>query len=123
MQLRSAEECRQANITYHLVPEPVWAERGYQAEYLPDAFEADGFIHCTNGLDPLIEVGNMFYRSDAREYGVLVLDTTRITSEIRYDDEERVYPHIYGPLNTDAVMGRLMVVRDPDGKFAAFREV
>ena len=123
MQLRTAAESRDASITYHLVPKPIWDERGDKPEYVPDAFAADGFIHCTNGLDPLLAVANMFYRGDERDYLVLELDTTRITAELRYDDDERVYPHIYGPLNTDAVTGTLAVIREPDGTFRAFREV
>ena len=122
MQYRTAEESRKAKIAYHLVPEPVWSARGGLSEYVPDAYEADGFIHCTNGLDPLIDVGNMFYKSDERAYVVAVIDTTRLTSELRYDDPERIYPHIYGPLNIDAVIGRLDVTREADGAFVDFRQ-
>ena len=120
MEYRTAEESRAANVAYHLVPAPVWEARGDAATYLPEAWEKDGFIHTTNGLDPLLEVANMFYTGDARRYMVLVLDTTRLTSELRYDDEARVYPHIYGPLNTDAVIGTLSVDRDAEGRFTGF---
>jgi uncharacterized protein (DUF952 family) len=120
MEHRSAEASRSAGIAYHLVPVPVWEERGGAALYVPDAYEADGFIHCTNGLDPLLEVANMFYRSDVRAYRVLVLDVSKVASEVRYDDEGKVYPHIYGPLNTDAVIGVLEVRRREDGTFEGF---
>jgi uncharacterized protein (DUF952 family) len=120
MEFHTAEESREASVAYHLVPAPVWEERGGAATYLPEAWEQDGFIHTTNGLDPLLEVANMFYTGDARPYMVLVLDTTRLTSELRYDDEARVYPHIYGPLNTDAVIGTLSVDRDAEGRFTGF---
>lgn len=121
MEHRTAEESRAAKIAYHLVPIPVWEERGDGESYLPEAFEQDGFIHTTNGLDPLIEVANMFYTGDDRPYMVLVLDTTKITSELRYDDEGQVYPHIYGPLNTDAVIGTLVVDRADAGAFTGIR--
>lgn len=121
MEYRTAAGSRDAKVTYHLVPEPIWIERGDAQEYLPDAFEADGFIHCTNGLDPLIEIANMFYRSDDRPYLVLALDVDRIRSEVRYDDPDQIYPHIYGPLNTDAVIGTFDVVREPDGGFSGTR--
>lgn len=121
MEHRTAEASRRAGIAYHLVPLEVWQARGGETTYLPDAYEADGFIHMTNGLEPLLQVANLFYRSDAREYLVLVVDTGRLASELRYDDEDEIYPHIYGPLNTDAVIGRLAVERNADGSFTGFR--
>lgn len=119
---QTAEQSREANVTYHLVPVPVWEESGGEPEYMPEAFEADGFIHCTNGLEPLRQMGNIFYKNDDRKHLVLVLDTTRITSEVRYDDPDEIYPHIYGPLNTDAVIGTLTVEREADGAFSRFSE-
>ena len=117
MEHKTAEASRAANVAYHLVPEQVWLEHGGKATYLPEAFEADGFIHCTNGLDPLLEVANMFYKADDRDYLVLVLDLPAIEPEVRYDDPDQIYPHIYGPLNTSAVRGQLRVSRTDDGTF------
>lgn len=120
MEHRTADESRNARITYHLVPEPVWTERGNEGEYVPDAFEADGFIHCTNGLEPLTDVANMFYKGDDRPYVALAIDVEKIRSELRYDDPHHIYPHIYGPLNTDAVIGVFDARRSADGSFEGF---
>ena len=49
----------------------------------------------------------------------VILDLDTISSEVRYDDPDRTYPHIYGPLNTDAVIGELSVRRDAEGTFLA----
>ena len=117
---QTAEESRNAGVTYHLVPAKAWDTRGQGAEYTPEAYDADGFIHCTNGLEPLRDVANMFYREDERDYLVKVLEMSRITSEVRYDDPNEVYPHIYGSLNTDAVIGTLAAERDADGRFTGF---
>ena len=116
---RTAAEARAAGITYHLVPAAVWAERNSAAEYLPEAYDQDGFIHCTNGLDELVTVANMFYTGDPRPFLTLVLDAGKIASDVRYDDPNETYPHIYGPLNTDAVIGELAVMRGEDGAFLA----
>lgn len=120
MEYRTAEESRSAGVTYHLVPVPAWTERGSSGTCVPEAYDADGFIHCTNGLEPLLAVANLFYTGDARQYRALVLDVSRIRAEVRYDDEHEVYPHIYGPLNTDAVIGELRVERGVDGAFTGF---
>jgi uncharacterized protein (DUF952 family) len=115
----SAAESRAAGITYHLVPADVWSEQKGATEYLPEAYPQDGFIHCTNGLDELVKVANLFYTADPRTFLTLILETGKITSDVRYDDPNETYPHIYGPLNTDAVVGELVVSRDADGTFLA----
>lgn len=116
----TAEESRSAGIAYHLTPVDVWTRQKQGDSYLPEAFAQDGFIHATNGLDPLLEVANLFYQGDRRDYRVLILAVPDLTSEVRYDDENHTYPHIYGPLNTSAVVGELDVQRAEDGAFLGF---
>ncbi len=114
---RNSATARDAGITYHLVPSSVW-DTGKSSEwYKPEAYDVDGFIHCTNGIDQLVDIANMFYVTDAREFRVLILDAGRITSDVRYDDDGQIFPHIYGPLNTSAVIGELAVTRAQDGSF------
>jgi uncharacterized protein (DUF952 family) len=114
-----SSEARSAGITYHLVPVDIWRNARNLPYYTPEAYEADGFIHCTNGIDEVIDVGNRYYTGDPRSFALLVLDVPRIKPEVRYDDPERVFPHIYGALNTDAVLGELTVNRAPDGTFVS----
>jgi uncharacterized protein (DUF952 family) len=52
----------------------------------------------------------------------LVLDVARIIPEIRYEDSEGIYPHLYGELNIDSVIAIRRVVRDRDGKFLRLAE-
>lgn len=117
MEHATAAAARTANITYHLVPVDYWETHGGQAAYTPEAYDQDGFIHCTNGTAELITVANMFYTADPREFVVLILDVEAIESDVRYDDDGQVYPHIYGPLNTSSVIGSLPVERSADGTF------
>jgi uncharacterized protein (DUF952 family) len=113
----SAEPSREAGIAYHLVPQPVWDTLKDNRLYEPEAYEQDGFIHLTLGLDPLIKVANTYYTGDDRNYTILVLDLNRIQAPVRFEDPDEIYPHIYGLLNTDAVIGQLAVIRDEHGKF------
>jgi uncharacterized protein (DUF952 family) len=49
---------------------------------------------------------------------LLCIDAGRVESEIRYDGTEgEKYPHIYGPLNVDAVVKALDFRPRNDGKF------
>ena len=59
---------RPGGHTYHLTPEEVWTRQASAAEYLPEAFASDGFIHCTDGEVNLLPVS----------YTHLTLPTKRI---------------------------------------------
>lgn len=115
-----ANESREAGIAYHLAPAEVWEHQKIAGSYLPEAFDQDGFIHATNGLDKLRWVANEFYTGDRRPHTVLVIDVSRLSSPLRYDDDGQLFPHIYGPLNADAVIDELSVSRGEDGAFVAF---
>ena len=119
MYYRTAHDARDAGVAYHLVPADYWETAGQGESYTPEAFAADGFIHCTNGIDRLMWVANEFYTGDPREFIVLVLEVSRIDSPVRYDDPTEEFPHIYGPLNTSAVVGKLSVERDESGAFTS----
>jgi uncharacterized protein (DUF952 family) len=106
--------------TLHMVPEPYWERHQGAETYLPEHYDRDGFIHCTDGEANLLEVANLFYRDDPRPFLVLTLDVGRLASPVRYDDPAARYPHIYGPLNTDAVIAVRRAVRQDDGAFVAF---
>ena len=106
--------------TLHLVPAPHWEAHRDASSYLPEHYEQDGFIHCTDGDTALLGVANAFYRADPRPYVVLTLAVDRLTSPVRYDDPAAIYPHIYGPLNLDAVVKVRRAVRLADGSFASF---
>lgn len=113
----TAEDSRAAGVAYHLIPIPVWEASKGKSLYEPEAYGADGFIHLTLGTDPLLAVANLFYTSDSRDYSVLILDLGLIQAPVKYEDPDQIYPHIYGLLNLDSVVGELVVSRDPDGTF------
>jgi uncharacterized protein (DUF952 family) len=102
------------------VPAEVWSHQEDSTEYLPEGFDREGFIHCTNGLQELIDVANRYYAGDMRPFRVLILKMDQIASPVRYDDPQEIYPHIYGPLNTSAVVGMLDARRDEQGTFVSF---
>ena len=66
------------------------------------------------------ELGATFdrhYRDDPRAFVALTVDLDALDVPWRFDDAGSPYPHIYGPIRPDAVLGVAAVVRDPDGRF------
>lgn len=103
--------------TFHLTPRERWESQRSGDAYTPEAFAREGFIHCTNGEANLIAVGNRYYRADLREMVCVSIDMDLVQAPIRYEDAERIYPHIYGALNLDAVTSVRSVIRSNAGAF------
>jgi uncharacterized protein (DUF952 family) len=105
--------------TFHLTPRETWEEQANSSTYVPEPFEREGFIHCTDGERNVVDVGNRYYRADGRPFVCLVIDLDKVDAKIKYEDEARIYPHIYGPLNTTSVHRVRSVQRDANGTFLA----
>ncbi len=102
---------------FHLAPAEVWERQAEAEAYLPEAYDADGFVHLTIGEVNLLAVANAFYQNDQRAHVVLVLDLNRLSAPVRFEDEGHIYPHVYGPLNRDAVVAVRRATRLADGSF------
>jgi uncharacterized protein (DUF952 family) len=103
--------------TLHLVPAALFDASDTTAPYLPEAFDRDGFIHCTDGAQNVADVGNRYYRDDPRPFVVLVIDVAKVGERVVYEDDARIYPHIYGPLRREAIVAVAPVPRGVDGTF------
>lgn len=103
--------------TLHLVPEAVWDAHDPALPYLPAAYPDDGFVHCTDGDEAMVEVANRFYRDDPRPFLLLTIDLERTGSPWRFDDPEQRYPHVYGPIDPRSVLEVRRVARGGDGAF------
>ena len=47
-------------VTYHLVAEPYYQSCDPAESYVPEAFDADGFIHCSDGIENVIATANRY---------------------------------------------------------------
>lgn len=104
-------------LTYHATPKTHWDALDPDESYLPRDFETDGFIHCTDGAEALSIVLTTYYRDEPGDWVVLYVDADQITSPMRYDDPAEVFPHVYGPINRDAIVAVKEIGRAADGTF------
>jgi uncharacterized protein (DUF952 family) len=104
--------------TFHLVPEAGWSAADPAAAYEAPSLEAEGFIHCTDGVAPLGKTFDRYYAADPRPFLALTLDLDALDVPWRYDVAGSPYPHIYGPIDRSAIVGVSRVDRAADGRFA-----
>jgi uncharacterized protein (DUF952 family) len=83
--------------------------------YQPATMDTDKFIHASPP-EQLTRVANKYYL-DKRDVRLLHIDPLLVKAEIRWEPATGgLYPHIYGPLNLDAVIRITRVFTDSDGK-------
>jgi uncharacterized protein (DUF952 family) len=99
------------------VPQAIWDAHDLRQVYEADSLHAEGFIHCTDGEDALIVVGNRYYVDDPRPFAALTIDLDCIGSPWRIDAPGTPYPHVYGPIAAEAVVAVAPVRRAADGQF------
>ncbi|HEX7471546.1 MAG TPA: DUF952 domain-containing protein, partial [Candidatus Limnocylindrales bacterium] len=107
-------------VTYHLIPAETWEALAPDAEYEPASLAAEGFVHCTDGVDGLRATGDRYYRDDPRPYLVGSIDLARLGDAWRYDDEARRFPHVYRSIPRAAFVRLVPAPRADDGSFLAF---
>ena len=108
-------------IIYHITPAAYYNSYPVTKDYLPQQYEQDGFIHCTRGADLMVMVANRHYRSVSGEFLMLSIDVQALKSPLKYESFDAAlpfpFPHIYGPINRDAIVAVLTMRRDASGLF------
>ncbi len=103
---------------FHITRGLDWQKALEQGAYQADTLASQGFIHCSTHAQ-VVAVANRMYRG---QHGLVLLeiDSRRLQPEIRFENLEggaELYPHIYGPLNLEAVKKVIEFEPGPDGLF------
>ena len=113
----SEETLDEGEHIFHLALAADWAEAQrsgvYTVSTLGRSLEEEGFIHASrrHQIEP---VRSMFYDDPGLDVVLLEIDPARLTSPLRLEvppDADQAFPHIYGPLDPDAVVGVTPVER------------
>lgn len=106
----------------HIAPVDRWNEAG--AHYRDPSLDTEGFIHCSTIEQVLIPANERF--AGRTDLVLLVIDPERVEARIVFEDcyeSGHEFPHIYGPLPTDAVTQVLPFPPSDDGTFALPEEL
>lgn len=102
----------------HIITVELW-NKASSAGYLTDpSLETEGFIHCSFPDQVLTPANERF--GGREDLFLLLIDPEAVEPQIVIEDTYGSgvkYPHIYGPLNTDAVRAVLRFPPASDGVF------
>ena len=91
-------------IIFHITTMPEWKAAKAKGSYESASLAEEGFIHCSE--DRQISGVLDRYFKDKKDLVKLVINTDKLTSPIYFDwspSVEDTFPHIYGPINLEAV--------------------
>lgn len=106
---------------FHITSWNSWSAAQESGDYRADSLQEEGFIHCSKA-DQVLRVANAIF---AGQLGLvlLVVDAERLRSEVHWepgsDKADELFPHVYGPINLDAVVGVLDFPPDSDGTWSS----
>ncbi|MER7108989.1 DUF952 domain-containing protein [Streptomyces sp. NPDC000229] len=100
----------------HVVPEPEWSA-GAENPYRPASLAREGFVHCSGDEETALAVAGAHYRDVPGPLLLLTLDEALLTAEVRREGTgDRLFPHVYGPVDRAAVTGVREIRRDAAGR-------
>ena len=91
-------------VIYHVTTAAEWNRALKKGFYEAPSLHSEGFIHCSQDHQVAGVLERYFAGKD--ELVKLVIDTDKLTSKYVFDWSPSVqdtFPHVYGPINTDAV--------------------
>jgi uncharacterized protein (DUF952 family) len=104
----------------HICPRADWEQAQAQGEYRPASLAGEGFIHCSTPQQ-VLDTANRYYHG-ARELVLLWIAPAHLSAKVRWEASVgKLFPHIYGPLNLEAVLAVTDFDADADGVFRTLR--
>lgn len=111
-------------MIYHIAERSVWVSCKDKEAYEPREFETDGFIHCSN-LTQVENTAHNYFEGQG-DLVLLVIDPDSLESEVTYenlDGGEELFPHIYGELQTVAVLDVVDLNWGPEGELLGMSHI
>jgi len=113
-------------MIYHITARRAWQEAQPRGEYRADSLESEGFIHCSTRTQ-ILPVAEKFYKGQLGNV-LLMIDPTLLASELRWEPpsggapphgvpDGELFPHVYGPINLDAIVNVFDFESNPDGSY------
>jgi uncharacterized protein (DUF952 family) len=117
--MRGVRHAKFMAIIFHITMRQAWERAKPGGSYRPEAFAAEGFIHCST-REQVVRVADARFRGQ-QGLVLLCIDTGKVAAEIVYENlvgGRELFPHIYGALNADAVVEVLEFEPGADGRFS-----
>lgn len=109
-------------ILLHLCSTEDWASARAAGALRPESLGSVGFVHLSTPRQVHLPANRLF--SGRTDLVLLQVDPAKLDAPVRWepgvptDPESMLFPHLYGPLPVEAVIGVSGYRPGPDGSFA-----
>ena len=103
---------------YHISIKKDWERALVEKTYTNETLTKEGFIHASD-YDQLLSTAEMYYSEDVPLL-LLAIDPEKLKSPVKYElavTRDSLFPHIFGPINLEAVVQAVPFEKDSSGKF------
>jgi uncharacterized protein (DUF952 family) len=91
-----------ADTIYHIADSNQWERAQTSRYYSHPSLHTEGFIHCSTAQQ-LEETANLHFAGEDQLL-ILLINPAKLENELVYESSGRGdFPHIYGPINVEAV--------------------
>lgn len=107
-------------MIFHITTARAWDTARAAGAYTADSLATEGFIHCSEA-DQYVWVANQRFVG-RQDLVLLHIEEPKLTAPVRRENLEggdRLFPHIYGALNLDAVVRAVPFLPSADGTFGS----
>lgn len=110
-------------MIFHILKKHEWQQAIETGSYEPASLKTEGFVHCST-REQTPATANRYFRGQT-DLVLLSIDPSRLAAEVRLEPpanprDERaheLFPHVYGPINLDAVRRAVDFPCDSGGSF------
>lgn len=107
------------NVITHIASQADWDAAQQQGSYAAESLHTEGFIHCSTPSQ-VLGVAQMWF-AGVSDLCLLTIDVVQLQSPLKYEPAAHggkgLFPHLYGPLNLNAVLRVDPFEADEDGQF------
>ncbi|MBN1303838.1 MAG: DUF952 domain-containing protein [Anaerolineales bacterium] len=108
-----------SEVIFHLTTRSDWSGAQKSGTYTAGSLAADGFIHCSKA-EQVERVANVYFPGQSGLV-ILTIDLRKLKADVRWepgtDKPDELFPHVYGPINLEAVIQVIEFEPNPDGSF------
>ncbi len=115
-----------SEIILHITSNDAWTSAQKTGQYVAPSLAGEGFIHCSTRLQA-VPVAEKFYKGQTGLV-LLVIDPARLSSDLKWEPPfdgapppgapaVDLFPHVYGPINLDAVTKVVKFEPNADGEW------
>ena len=103
--VRHRDEGYSVLLIYHIVPTKEWDMQSDNTHYEHDSLKSEGFIHCSQ-KQMIMETYDKYFTGQT-DLILLSINPLMLECELKLEnatDRGDLFPHIYGPVNKDAIV-------------------